>query len=108
MDTHYSSSYVNLLETKPVKEGARSREYGEIGEEPSEKRLRSCGSGWEAHMRIPYEWTIGSLSPVSSKSLSPVDDHQSIIIHPEFVLVLLRRRWERETLASHSDTEAQR
>ena len=40
------------------------------------------------------EWTVGSSSSISSGSISPVDESQSI--------------WEGETLASHSDTEAQR
>lgn len=40
------------------------------------------------------EWTVGSSSSVSSGSVSPVDESQSL--------------WEGETLASHSDTEAQR
>ena len=40
------------------------------------------------------EWTVGSSSSVSSGSISPVDESQSL--------------WEGETLASHSDTEAQR
>ena len=39
------------------------------------------------------EWTVGSSSSVSSGSVSPVDESQSL--------------WEGETLASHSDTEAQ-
>ncbi len=40
------------------------------------------------------EWTVGSSSSVSSGSISPVDESQSL--------------WEGETLASHSDTEAHR
>ena len=39
------------------------------------------------------EWTVGSSSSVSSGSVSPVDESQSL--------------WEGETLASHSDSEAQ-
>lgn len=40
------------------------------------------------------EWTIGSSSSISSGSLSPVDEPQSL--------------WEGETVASHSDAEAPR
>ena len=68
-------------------------DYVEVGEDPSAKgyALADLRGGPHADMD---EWTIGSSSSVSSSSLSPVDDHQSI--------------WEGETLASHSDTEAQR
>jgi len=37
------------------------------------------------------EWTVGSSSSISSGSISPVDESQSL--------------WEGETLASHSDSE---
>ena len=40
------------------------------------------------------EWTVGSSSSISSGTDSPVDESQSL--------------WEGETLASQSDTEAQR
>lgn len=68
-------------------------DYTEVGEDPVEKgyALADLDAG---HHADTDEWTIGSSSSISSGSLSPVDESQSI--------------WEGETLASHSDTEAQR
>ncbi|KAL9099558.1 MAG: hypothetical protein Q9163_004965 [Psora crenata] len=66
-------------------------DYVEIGEDPAEKGYALAGM----HDRSADadEWTIGSSSSISSGSRSPVDETSS---------------WEGETLASHSDTEAQR
>ena len=66
-------------------------DFAEIGDDPSEKGYALAGMD-----SIPddaEEWTIGSSSSISSGSRSPIDETSS---------------WEGETLASHSDTEAQR
>lgn len=70
-------------------------DYVEVGEDPSEKGYALADLQGGPHAETD-EWTVGSSSSISSGSLSPspVDDHQSM--------------WEGETLASHSDTEAQR
>ena len=68
-------------------------EYAEVGEDPTERGYALADLD-RSHHADADEWTIGSSSSISSGSLSPVDESQSI--------------WEGETLASHSDTEAQR
>ena len=64
-------------------------DFVEIGDDQAEKGYVSLDSGTED----ADDWTIGSSSSVSSDSRSPIDDSDS---------------WEGATLASHSDTEAQR
>ncbi|KAL9131919.1 MAG: hypothetical protein Q9217_000279 [Psora testacea] len=66
-------------------------DYVEIGEEPVEKGYALAGM--DDSPADADEWTIGTSSSVSSGSRSPVDERSS---------------WEGETLASLSDTEAQR
>ena len=70
-------------------------DYAEIGDP------LSANGGYELadvdadfHQGDSDEWTVGSSSSISSGSISPVDEARSI--------------WEGETLASHSDCEAQR
>ena len=68
-------------------------DYVEIGESST------ANDGYElANLEADFhhgdsdEWTVGSSSSISSGSLSPIDESQSL--------------WEGETLASHSDNEA--
>lgn len=70
-------------------------DYAEVGEEPSEKgyALADLHPGDSADAD---EWTIGSSSSISSGSISPRGNEES------------QSLWEGETLASHSDGEAQR
>lgn len=68
-------------------------DYAEVGEDPSETGYALADLDITNHADTD-EWTVGSSSSISSGSLSPVDESQSL--------------WEGETLASHSDTEAQR
>ena len=68
-------------------------DYTELGENPTEKGYAFADLD-AGHHADTDEWTIGSSSSISSGSISPVDEGQSL--------------WEGETLASHSDTEAQR
>lgn len=67
-------------------------DYIEIGDSPTNNNYELAGLDKE-HPDSD-EWTIGSSSSISSGSLSPVDESQSI--------------WEGETVASHSDVEAGR
>lgn len=69
-------------------------DYVECGADPSEKGYALAELDDSPHHGDTDEWTIGSSSSISSGSISPVDEGQSL--------------WEGETLASHSDTEAQR
>lgn len=69
-------------------------DYVEFGADPSEKGYALADLDENHHHGDTDEWTIGSSSSISSGSISPVDEGQSL--------------WEGETLASHSDTEAQR
>lgn len=69
-------------------------DYVEFGVDPSEKGYALADLDDSSHHRDADEWTIGSSSSISSGSISPVDEGQSL--------------WEGETLASHSDTETQR
>lgn len=62
-------------------------DFVEIGDDPAEKGYVSLESGIED----TDDWTVGSSS--SSDSRSPIDESDS---------------WEGATLASHSDSEAQR
>ena len=67
-------------------------DFVEIGED----RMTGKGyalAGTEYGPADADEWSVGSSSSVSPDSRSPVDETHS---------------WEGETLASHSDTEAQR
>jgi membrane-associated phospholipid phosphatase len=66
-------------------------DYTEIGDDPSEKGYALANLDGAAE--DADEWTVGSSSSISSGSRSPIDESTS---------------WEGETLASHSDTEAQR
>lgn len=68
-------------------------DYVEFGDIPSEHNYSLTDLDADFHPDSD-EWTVGSSSSVSSGSISPVDECQSL--------------WEGETLASHSDTEAQR
>lgn len=68
-------------------------DFVEIGEDPVEKGY-ALASLDATTPEDADEWTAGSSSSVSSGSRSPVDDNNS--------------QWEGETLASHSDSEAQR
>lgn len=70
-------------------------DYAELGEDPSEKGYALADLN-PSHHNDTDEWTIGSSSSISSGSISPRgnDESQSL--------------WEGETLASHSDNEAQR
>lgn len=68
-------------------------DYIEIGEDPSEKGYALADLDPLGQVNAD-EWTIGSSSSISSGSISPVDENHSM--------------WEGETLASSSDTEAQR
>lgn len=63
----------------------------EIGDDPSEKGYALAGLDIGAE--DADNWTVGSSSSFSSGSRSPIDEGNY---------------WEGETLASHSDTEAQR
>lgn len=67
-------------------------DYTEVGEGPAEQGYELADL--DAHHGDTDEWTIGSSSSFSSGSISPVEESQSL--------------WEGETLASHSDAEAQR
>jgi inositol phosphorylceramide synthase catalytic subunit len=67
-------------------------DYIEIGNSPTNNSYELAGLDKE-HLDSD-EWTIGSSSSISSGSLSPVDEPQSI--------------WEGETVTSHSDVEAGR
>lgn len=64
-------------------------DFVEFGDDPAEKGYVSLDPGIED----TEDWTVGSSSSVSSDSRSPIDESDS---------------WEGATLASHSDTEAQR
>lgn len=64
-------------------------DFVEVGDDPAEKGYVSLDSGTDD----TDEWTVGSSSSVSSDSRSPIDESDS---------------WEGATLASHSDSEAQR
>ena len=66
-------------------------DYTEIGDDPSEKGYALASP--EGAAEEADEWIVGSSSSISSGSRSPIDESVS---------------WEGETLASHSDTEAQR
>ena len=66
-------------------------DYVEMGEYPVEKGYALAGL--EDSQADADEWTIGSSSSISSGSRSPIDEASSC---------------EGDTLASHSDTEAQR
>lgn len=66
-------------------------DFVEFGDDPAEKGYISLDSGTED----TDDWTVGSSSSVSSDSRSPIDESDSC-------------SWEGATLASHSDTEAQR
>ncbi|KAL8746829.1 MAG: hypothetical protein Q9190_001189 [Brigantiaea leucoxantha] len=68
-------------------------DYAEIGDDPSEQGYALADFNTRGHADTD-EWTIGSSSSISSGSISPVDESNSI--------------WEGETLASHSDSEAKR
>ena len=67
-------------------------DYKEVGEDPVEQGYALADFGNGPH--DADDWTTGSSSSISSGSISPVDDSNSI--------------WERETLPSHSDNEAKR
>ena len=66
-------------------------DFVEVGDDPAEKGYVSLESGTGTDTD---DWTIGSSSSVSSDSRSPIDETDSC--------------WEGATLASHSDSEAQR
>ncbi|KAI9822318.1 MAG: Aureobasidin resistance protein Aur1 [Pycnora praestabilis] len=68
-------------------------DYTEIGELPSgyQYGLADINTNFHPMPSDSDEWTVGSSSSISSGSISPVDESQSI--------------WEGETLASHSDSE---
>lgn len=68
-------------------------DYVEVGDGPSTAGYDLAKGGPKTDGDSD-EWTVGSSSSISSGSVSPVDESQSL--------------WEGETLASHSDTEAQR
>lgn len=67
-------------------------DYIEVGDVPLTDSFALTQLDVNSH-RDSAEWTVGSSSSVSSGSVSPVDESQSL--------------WEGETLASHSDSEAQ-
>lgn len=69
-------------------------DYAEAGDGLSDYGYNLADLDADVHPGDSDEWTVGSSSSISSGSISPVDEAQSI--------------WEGETLASHSDTEAQR
>lgn len=69
-------------------------DYAEVGEGPGEQGYELADLDADNHRRDADEWTTGSSSSISSGSISPVEEVQSL--------------WEGETLASHSDAEAQR
>ena len=69
-------------------------DFAEVGEDPTRKGYALADLGPGSHHDDADEWTIGSSSSVSSGSISPVDENQSL--------------WEGETLASHSDVETGR
>ena len=64
-------------------------DFIEVGDDPAEKGYVSLDTGTED----TDDWTVGSSSSVSSDSRSPIDESDS---------------WEGATLASRSDSEAQR
>lgn len=67
-------------------------DYTEIGEAPNGRYEYGLASFGGRAFNESDEWTVGSSSSISSGSLSPIDDGQSL--------------WEGETLASQaSDTE---
>ena len=80
-----------LPQQQPDKMYRWDYDYAEIGEDPTEKGYALAGM--DTSPDDAEEWTIGSSSSISSGSRSPIDESTS---------------WEGETLASHSDTEAQR
>ena len=67
-------------------------DYVELGEDPSLEKGYSL-AGTDDVSADADEWSIGSSSSISPGTHSPIDEGSS---------------WEGETLASHSDTEAQR
>ena len=71
-------------------------DYTEIGDAPSGYAygLAEFEMDFQNGASDGEEWTVGSSSSVSSGSLSPIDESQSL--------------WEGETLASHSDSESRR
>ncbi|KAL8930332.1 MAG: hypothetical protein Q9172_000040 [Xanthocarpia lactea] len=81
-----------LPRTQPNKMFRWDYDYKEVGEDPVEQGYALADFGNGPH--DADDWTIGSSSSISSGSISPVDDSNSI--------------WEGETLASHSDNEAKR
>ena len=69
-------------------------DYAEVGEGPTNQGYELADLEADHHHGDTDEWTIGSSSSISSGSISPVEETQSL--------------WEGETLASHSDAENQR
>ena len=68
-------------------------DYMEIGDVPHEEGYMLADLDGP-HSADSDEWTVGSSSSISSGSISPVDERQSI--------------WEGETMTAHPDPEAQR
>ena len=68
-------------------------DFVEFGEDQITEKGYVLAPGIEDNSADADEWSVGTSSSVSPGSRSPVDESQS---------------WEGETLASHSDTEAQR
>ncbi len=71
-------------------------DYTEIGDAPAgySYGLADLDADFHNPGADSDEWTVGSSSSVSSGSISPIEDGQSL--------------WEGETLASHSDSEQSR
>ncbi|KAL8873816.1 MAG: hypothetical protein Q9174_000774 [Haloplaca sp. 1 TL-2023] len=81
-----------LPRSQPHKTFRWDYDYKEVGEDPTERGYALAD--FDSRPRDVDDWTVGSSSSISSGSISPIDDSNSL--------------WEGETLASHSDSEAKR
>ncbi len=89
---YYRAKGKYLPRIQPDKDLRWDYDYVEVGDASTghDYGLADIESGFGQRTSLTGdEWTVGSSSSVSSGSLSPVDDGQSL--------------WEGETLASHSD-----
>ena len=92
--TFYIAKAKFLPRLQPDKMFRWDYDYIEVGHGLSNYGYELADLDANVHQGDSDEWTVGSSSSISSGSISPVDEAQSI--------------WEGETLASHSDSEAQR
>lgn len=86
-----------LPRIQPDKEFRWDYDYIEIGDAPAGYAYGLADIDMDFHHGTSFgdEWTVGSSSSISSGSISPVDENNSI--------------WDEETLASqasHSDNES--